>query len=153
MKINTAPLFLVLLLLFPQNSCLGQRSSAPIKSKAQTQARLNLALLKSAESGDFEDVKTLLARGAFINATDREGNTPLHDAADGGYVAIAKLLLDHGANYRIKNKYGSTPLWLTGRQESPANDAENKAIAKLIRQRMAYDRRHKHSGGKIVNRV
>ena len=185
MKIYTAPFFLVLLWLFPQNPCVGQHHATK-KATMQSQAALNAALLKAADSGDLENVKALLtqgadvnardteqrtplilaaqadeapiirvllAHGAAINATDNDGNTPLHDAADEGFVQAAKLLLDKGANYRIKNHYGSTPLWLTGRGESPASPAENKAIAKSIRQRMAYDKRHKHDGAKRVNRV
>ena len=141
MKFLTALSVVLLLWMLPQHFCIAQKTQTPKNPKTRGGSMLNTALLQAAKDGNTDTVKSLLARGAFINATDREGNTPLHCAADEGSVALAKLLLDRGADYRIKNRYGSTPLWLTGRKESPATVSENRAIAKLIGQRMASDKR------------
>jgi uncharacterized protein len=66
-------------------------------------------------------VRELILRGADVNAVDnRTRSTPLHRAVTNAAapatagkmssaVAIAKLLLVHGANPRIKNKNGKTP--------------------------------------------
>ncbi|XP_014233174.1 ankyrin-3-like [Trichogramma pretiosum] len=47
-----------------------------------------------------------------INAQDRLGNTPLHDALnmEGARLAIVKFLLQKGANPNMANEEGSTPL-------------------------------------------
>jgi ankyrin repeat protein len=44
-----------------------------------------------------EIVELLLDGGADANVKDEKGETPLHKAASGGHLEVAKLLLDHGA--------------------------------------------------------
>jgi uncharacterized protein len=78
-------------------------------------------------------VKELIARGADVNAVDsRTRSTPLHRAvtqtgapATAGKmdsaIEIAKLLLANGADPRIKNKNGKTPI-------DYARNAEMKAV-------------------------
>lgn len=56
---------------------------------------------------DLDVLKTLIEHGANVNALDRHGNTPLHYALDPKRV---QLLLAHGANPLIENKYGELPL-------------------------------------------
>jgi len=57
-------------------------------------------------------VQKLLKEGASIDATNKIGNTPLHCAAFGGFVEIARSLLDASAAVHIhqSNKIGFTPL-------------------------------------------
>jgi uncharacterized protein len=43
-----------------------------------------------------------------LNLRDSNGNTPLHDAALAGNELIANILLNHNANFTIKNKKGLT---------------------------------------------
>jgi ankyrin repeat protein len=45
-----------------------------------------------------------------IEETDAYNDTPLITASKLGNVKIAKFLLDNGANYEAKNKFGYTPL-------------------------------------------
>lgn len=59
--------------------------------------KLNEALLKAAEEGHTDVVKTLLAHGADINTTDKDGWAALSRAAYNGHTAVVKLLLAHGA--------------------------------------------------------
>jgi len=47
------------------------------------------------------------------NARDRFGLTPLHEAALGNRVAVAKLLLAHSANVESTDAWGKTPLHRT----------------------------------------
>ena len=62
--------------------------------------------------GDLARVKQLVIDcGANPNIqSTAEGGTPLHVAADRGYLRIVKFLLKHGANPNMKNDYGNTPL-------------------------------------------
>ncbi|KAK0105720.1 hypothetical protein ONS95_004242 [Cadophora gregata] len=55
-------------------------------------------------------VELLLRRGAFNNATDIHGSTPLHFAASFGNQIIAEILLKNGANIDAIDDQGGTPL-------------------------------------------
>ena len=81
--------------------------------------RLNILLLVLAvsctkrdevRSGNNEDVKELLARGANVEATDDAGRTLLHYEAKNGHTEVAALLLDQGANVEATDSAGQTPL-------------------------------------------
>ena len=66
----------------------------------------------AAENDHVQVVEFLLAKGANVNATEREmANTPLHVAAYKGHTQIAELLLSKGADINAQNKNGSTPLY------------------------------------------
>jgi Ankyrin repeats (3 copies)/Ankyrin repeats (many copies) len=62
------------------------------------------------DPGPARGIFLLLDAGAKINAIDKEGNTPLHQAAYINSVRGAEALLARGANVNIKNKAGETPL-------------------------------------------
>jgi ankyrin repeat protein len=47
-------------------------------------------------------VKLLLEKGAELEATERDGWTPLLWAAGNGHEAVAKLLLKKARNWRIR---------------------------------------------------
>eukprot|EP01035_Chromulina_nebulosa_P019442 gene19442-25322_t len=49
------------------------------------------------------------SKSMLINSTDSSGDTPLHYAAKGGFVAIVKCLLDLGANTKVENNGGYKP--------------------------------------------
>ncbi|HVK12418.1 MAG TPA: ankyrin repeat domain-containing protein [Gemmataceae bacterium] len=55
-----------------------------------------------AQPGTIECVKLLLARGAEVNAANAQGETALHAAVERGDVAMAKALIDAGADLHAK---------------------------------------------------
>jgi ankyrin repeat protein len=52
----------------------------------------------------------LLEKGAAVNPSDKDGNTPLHWAAAQGHVEMTELLIAHGADLKAKTRFGCTPL-------------------------------------------
>ncbi|MDX2034360.1 MAG: ankyrin repeat domain-containing protein [Blastocatellia bacterium] len=81
-----------------------------VTSLAQT-ANLNEELLAAARKGNAEAIKSLLAKGADINAKSPYGATPLFFACDRGNAEVVKLLLDAGAEVNVRDTfYKSTPL-------------------------------------------
>lgn len=58
-----------------------------------------------------ESVKMLLESGAKVDSLDFHGNSPLSDAVfySQGKGDLIRLLLDHGANPVLRNKYGVSP--------------------------------------------
>jgi ankyrin repeat protein len=73
-----------------------------------------------------EIVRLLLARGAKVNATDRNGRSPLFVASAGGNGQIVELLLANGAKVDARTKQHYTPL------HSAAGGGHEKIVARLI---------------------
>ena len=84
-----------------------------------------LAATRDSWHGRAEAVMTLLANGASAQASDGEGNTPLHGAVLSGEPIVAAMLLDAGAAINALNKTGLSPLAVACR-------AANWAVAKFL---------------------
>lgn len=52
----------------------------------------------------------LLEHGATVDATDRQGRTPLITAAQNGHDALVQILISYGANINAQDNDGLTPL-------------------------------------------
>src|SRR5258708_4373770 len=78
-------------------------------------ADLNDELLAATRKGDLAQVKTLLAKGADVNAKSPYGSTALFFACDRGHTEIAKLLIEKGADVNVEDTfYHATALrWAT----------------------------------------
>lgn len=68
------------------------------------------ALLKAAAGGNLEVVEALVRNGTNIECKDYRGRTPLFFAIWEGHLTTATFLLDHGADVRVEDDYGNTPL-------------------------------------------
>ncbi|CAK1601307.1 unnamed protein product [Parnassius mnemosyne] len=56
-------------------------------------------------------VEVLLGQGAEINATDKNGWTPLHCAAKAGHLNVVKLLCESGASPKSETNLSCAPIW------------------------------------------
>lgn len=74
----------------------------PAEDKAQ--------LAEAASSNDLPALKLMLKVGFDVNARGGEGFTPVAQAALRGYVEIARVSMEHGADLEIRNDYGGTAL-------------------------------------------
>lgn len=58
----------------------------------------------------IEIILILINAGAEVNETDKNGDTPLHQAAYGGYGETARVLVNLGADVHARNNNGETPV-------------------------------------------
>ena len=91
------------------------------KDKSAVNARNHTLLYLAARSGFYDLTKALLAKGCPINAKQVDGSTALHGASFYGQKEIVLLLLEHGADCKIKNKWDN----------SPESEAESDDIKKI----------------------
>lgn len=71
----------------------------------------DLSLVDAVTNGDEAAVRAALRRpGVNVNATEADGSTALHYAADRGEVRLVDALIAAGANVKAQNRYGVTPL-------------------------------------------
>lgn len=67
----------------------------------------------AARTGDVSKLKELLKENpALVSNAFFDGWTPLDEAADNGYLAMAKVLVAHGADVNVRAKGGRSPLYL-----------------------------------------
>ena len=91
------------------------------------------ALVVAARDGDFDTVRTLIAKHVNVNETARDGSTALLWAVYQSNVPMARALLGAGANFTTANHYGVTPLLQASRTGDAAMIAElMKAGANVI---------------------
>jgi ankyrin repeat protein len=92
-----------------------------------------------------EIVELLIDAGADVNAKDKWGFTPLHEAAVNGQKEVAELLIAKGADVNVKivsgPNQGSTPL-------DAANGTNHPKTAALIRKHGGKTKKELEAAGK-----
>jgi hypothetical protein len=98
--------------------------AAAVLSAKASAADIDDALLLATLHGDVEMTDFYLRRGASVFARDSQGHTPLMIAAANGHVAVARRLIDNGAN---RFELHSTTQWTPAQF---AVRAEQESLAK-----------------------
>ena len=87
------------------------------------------SLLDATKRGDLSAVRSLLEGGTDPNAARGDGLTALHVAAEEGYLEIAQILIDAGAEVEAKTRIGDyTPLHLA----SGASGTVHASIVRML---------------------
>src|SRR5665213_1254212 len=76
-----------------------------------TAAATDTRLIDAARKQDAKLVRSLLAQHVNVDATEADGSTALHWAAQRDNVEIAGLLLGAGADVKATNRFNITPLY------------------------------------------
>ena len=74
------------------------------------EAILTLPFSPPAGYNNLEVAEYLLEHGADVNAQDKGGLIPLHNASSYGHLDIAALLIKHNTVVNATDKWGYTPL-------------------------------------------
>lgn len=104
------------------------------------------ALHIAVENGDFEFVKTLVAKGASLDLKNILGNTPLHIAVINGHLQIAQFLIHNNAKADISNSDGQIAyekLYEKWKQEGcDSSDSDQITMMLLLSSKGIQDFRH-----------
>jgi len=73
-------------------------------------AGINDVLIKAAEYGEINSLRSALDNGADVNARMNDGMTPLMYASVGGHLEVARILIGLGADVNARTKDGVTSL-------------------------------------------
>ncbi|KAF0721988.1 hypothetical protein Ae201684_018769 [Aphanomyces euteiches] len=69
-------------------------------------------MFEAAEKGDVDSIRALLTKGASVNMTNENRQTPLYVASRGGHLEVVKELLAQGASADTRDKDGQTPFYV-----------------------------------------
>jgi ankyrin repeat protein len=111
MNIKKLVVSMILIVGTLNTNCMEEPASKRLCTENKAaQKSVDKALFEAVINGNFEKVQNELGNGAFVNATDKCQNTPLHRATKNGHREIAALLLEHGANTEAVDCNKLTPL-------------------------------------------
>ena len=83
----------------------------PTTASSETTSDPGAALIDAAQREDIARVKALLKAGTDVDSANRYGATALFYATDKGNLALAKLLIEAGANVNVRDTfYSATPV-------------------------------------------
>ncbi|XP_032241225.2 protein phosphatase 1 regulatory subunit 12A isoform X4 [Nematostella vectensis] len=80
------------------------------RKKPKIQFNSGIVFLSAVSSGDVDEVKKLLAKGADINYQNVDGLTALHQACIDENFDLVKVLVDKGASMDVRDNEGWTSL-------------------------------------------
>jgi ankyrin repeat protein len=75
-------------------------------------------IIEAARTGDKDALRTLIQKGADVNAAEGDGATALHWASYRDDLEAADLLIRAGARVNAANDLGATPLWAASQNGS-----------------------------------
>ncbi|GAB1317973.1 hypothetical protein MFIFM68171_08183 [Madurella fahalii] len=104
------------------------------------------AIIEAASNGAIYKVAECISLGMDINVRDRWGWSSLSMAAYGGHMAVARLLLDHGADLDNMDVDGETPTSLA------AQRGHNELVAMFDEERELRDSRVRKSDKEVPRR-
>lgn len=86
----------------------------PMEAGKSSSSRLDTdearsVMFAAISKGDIATLNQLLEMKVDVNFY-LDGTTPIHLATEKGYSAIVQILIDHGANFRLKDAAGRRPL-------------------------------------------
>jgi ankyrin repeat protein/beta-lactamase regulating signal transducer with metallopeptidase domain len=128
-----AAIIVLVLALLIVPTALVLTARAETKATSEQKSESAKTLHQAAADGNIEQVKSLISKGADVNAKDyrlgRIGMTPLHYAARGGHKDIVELLIAEGADVNAKDKEnGITPVIVA----MIGPDSNRKEIVQLL---------------------
>ena len=115
-------------------------------------------LYLTARSGFYDTTEALLKLGVSVNQKQMDGSTPLRGASFYGQHLIVGLLLQYGADSRIKNKWGSTPVDEAATDEIKQaiidykEDPISKLVSSLMRAKLVHRVHLVHHKENVVGR-
>ena len=129
-----------------------QTTQPPPTMTEEEQKELNEKLIKTAQMRCADKIQALVEAGANCNATDKDGWTPLHYAAERDDEECIVALLAAGADLSIKDNEGHTPFHLAviNLSVSAAQALRKAGCCALID---LSDGDLDHMGASIVDRV
>ena len=84
--------------------------TAALLRKHEGKSGANDSIHIATSVGNIEAVKQHIAGGVNVNASNKYGWTPLHEAARFGQKEVSELLITNGADLNARNDDGVTPL-------------------------------------------
>jgi ankyrin repeat protein len=82
---------------------------------ARAGAKASTPLHQAVADDNLKEVRSLISKGANVNAKDNEGRTPLFYAVENGHSLLCDLLIVKGADVNVKDEAGDTPLHYAAR--------------------------------------
>lgn len=130
------PDIIMLLLKFGANSnCVSTKDNTSPLHWVVSGYRLADGYFWEYEEKRNKSINVLLDAGAEVNAIDSLGNSPLHDAAKYGYLNAVKMLVQNGADVKMKNNKGFTALEMAlSEKANPKNRTNTNMYDEIISQ-------------------
>ncbi|MCP4130102.1 MAG: hypothetical protein GY754_03695 [bacterium] len=90
------------------------------KSGSNYKQIIEKMFLQASSKRYFLFVQELLKKGVSVNTRDKNGNTPLHSAAEDSDLEAIQFFVENGAGVNLRNNSGNTPLLISSRKRHMA---------------------------------